>query len=97
MRRLIALITINRAQLAAFRAFENHAARTMRKHGGEIERAYELVGDDTTLRELHVVRFPDDGAFAAYRADPEITTRERAGVIATEIWPAIELPSYPTT
>lgn len=94
MRRLIAVLTVRRAELARFRAFEHVAARIMAKHGGELEHAYELAGDGDTLRELHVVRFPDDASFEAYRQDPELAARlgERAqAVISTEIWPAIEL------
>lgn len=97
MRRLIAVLTVHRAELERFRTFERAAARIMAKHGGAIEHAYELAGDDATLRELHVVRFPDDAAFDAYRADRELADhaadRARA-VFSTEIWPATELPPY---
>jgi uncharacterized protein (DUF1330 family) len=92
--RLIAVLVIKRSELAAFRDFEHHAARIMRRHGGELEHAYELAGDGETLRELHVVAFPSQDAFDAYRADPELATRapDRArAVISTEIWPATEL------
>lgn len=69
----------------------------MRRHGGELELAYELAGAQDTYRELHVVRFPDDAALAAYRADPELVARsaerDRA-VISTEVWSAEQLPPY---
>ena len=97
MRRLIAVLVVHRAELARFRDYERAAARIMAKHGGAIEHAYELAGDGETLRELHVVRFPSDGAFDAYRVDPELAAHaaDRAlAVISTEIWPATELPPY---
>jgi uncharacterized protein (DUF1330 family) len=97
VRRLIAVLAVHRAELARFRDYERAAVRVMAKHGGAIEHAYELAGDDATLRELHVVRFPSDAAFDAYRVDPELAEHaaERAqAVISTEIWPATELPPY---
>ena len=49
------------------------------------------------LRELHVVSFPDDAAYEAYRFDSELaqlaTERERY-VRKTEIWRADEGPTY---
>lgn len=94
MHRLIAVLVIKRSELAVFRDFEHHAAQLMRKHGGELEHAYELAGDGESLRELHVVAFPSQEAFDAYRADPALAARapDRArAVISTEIWPATEV------
>lgn len=69
----------------------------MARHGGRIEHAYELDRDgDGELRWLHVLVFPDQVAFDAYLADPERTglSSDRArAIVATEIWPATELPS----
>ena len=93
MRRLIAVITVRREELAVFRDYEALAAQIMLRHGGELEHAY-VIDDGETLRELHVVRFPSDAAFDAYRADPELAARapDRArAVISTEIWPATEI------
>ena len=92
---LVAILTIERTQLAAFRAYEMTAARIMARHGGKIERAVVLEGEP--LRELHLVRFPDDDAFARYRADAELQAlraeRDRC-VLATEILPAHDGPQY---
>lgn len=91
MRRLIAVLTIRDRE--RFHAYETSAARIMAKHGGAIEHAYALED----ARELHVVRFPDDAAFDAYRADPELAklAGDRAiAVISSEIWAATELPPY---
>jgi antibiotic biosynthesis monooxygenase (ABM) superfamily enzyme len=94
---LVAVITIRAAELEAFRAFEWHAARVMAKHGGRIERTVVIPGDGETLREVHVVRFPDDAALAAYRADadlgPAMDLRERS-VVATELLMGEDGPDY---
>jgi uncharacterized protein (DUF1330 family) len=95
--RLIALLTISRPELERARGYEHAMARIMARHGGRIEHAYELPGDAATLRELHVVEFPDQAAFDAYQADPEraahAADRTRA-ILATEVWPAKLLPRY---
>lgn len=96
---VVATMTIRRAALAQFRAFERGAAEIMRAHGGAIERALELDDDPTgeTLRELHVVRFPDDAAFAAYRADARLAALRplrEASVVATELAIATAELSY---
>jgi hypothetical protein len=75
----------------------------MARHGGVIERALVLENriaqpdDADSLRELHIVRFVDEAAFAAYRADAELFAlrREREACIAsTEVWSASEGPRY---
>jgi uncharacterized protein (DUF1330 family) len=94
---LIVLITIRRDELAIFRNYEHAAAGVMARHGGRIERAYVLEDDGAYVRELHVVRFPDDTAFEAYRRDPALTARSAdrtRAVISTEIWPAQDGPRY---
>ena len=94
---LVATITVRRAELEAFRAFERHAARVMASHGGRIERAIVVQGEGETLREVHLVRFPDEAAFAAYRDDPELASalplRDRS-VVATEVLRGEDGPDY---
>ncbi len=94
---LVAILTIRRETLDAFRSYEHTAARIMARHGGVIERVVVVDDAGPTLRELHIVRFPTDAAVATYRADPELIALapRRAEVIeATEIWQAADGPSY---
>ncbi len=96
--RLIALLTIKRSELDRVRGYEQAALRIMARHGGRIEYAYELAGDTAdTVRELHVLEFPDQAAFDAYLADPERAAhapdRARA-ILSTEVWPTRLLPRY---
>ena len=95
---LIAQLTIRRSELETFRAYEHAAARVMARYGGSIEHVFVVdEGDAEELREIHVVRFPDEAALEAYRNDPELEARgeerERA-VLETEIWPAKDGPRY---
>jgi len=86
---VVAILTI--AELEAFEDFERRAQIIMAKHGAAIERAIRIPPD----REVHSVRFPDDAAWTAYRADPELTSlaplRAR-GVAATEILVGDDVP-----
>ncbi|MDX2088536.1 MAG: hypothetical protein SFX73_11840 [Kofleriaceae bacterium] len=94
---LVAIMTVPRAQLDAFRAYEHAAAKIMARHRGAIERALVLDEGGETLRELHIVRFPTDDDFTRYRADTELRAlaNVRAScMLSTEILPACDGPTY---
>jgi uncharacterized protein (DUF1330 family) len=95
---LVAILTVRREALAGFRAYEAAAAAIMDRHGGSLERAIVLrSSDDATVREVHLVRFPDEAALAAYRADPELVAlapQRDAAVIATEVMIGDDGPDY---
>lgn len=96
---IVASLTVRVAALAEFREFERHAARVMARHGGAIERTVfaELEGEPELAREIHVVTFPNEGAFARYRADPDLharaAQRDRA-VVKTELVVGVDGPDY---
>ena len=79
-----------------FRTYETLAARTMVRHGGRIERVV-VAREAAPHREVHLVRFPSEAAFAAYRADPALAAaahlRERS-VVATTIVAGEDGPDY---
>jgi hypothetical protein len=95
---VVALITVRRAELAQFRAYEAFAIARARAHGGALERCVEIdLPDPDLARELHLLRFPDAAAFARFRADPALTARhaERAAVVvAAEVWIGVDGPAY---
>lgn len=96
---LVAILTVRRAALDDFRAFERHAAAVMARHGGRIERTVvvPLSGAPELLKEVHVVTFPDGRAFEAYRADPrrdELAHLRAAAVVHTEVLAGEDGPSY---
>jgi glyoxylase I family protein len=73
-----------------FRRFEREAARVMGRYGGVIERQVMIAGDGggDRFQEVHIVTFPDDQAWGAYRHDPELLALQplrEACVVETEI------------
>ncbi|MFN7926240.1 MAG: DUF1330 domain-containing protein [Bryobacteraceae bacterium] len=86
---LVAILTVPRDAEPQYRAYEAKAERIMARHGGAIERVIEVEAETPdTFREVHIVRFPDDAAFAAYRADPEIVAsapERSAAILQTQI------------
>jgi uncharacterized protein (DUF1330 family) len=95
----VVILTVRRDEREAFERFERAAAAIMARHGGAIERTVAAIAaaDPAHEREIHLVRFPDEAAFAAYRADPALRAlaplRERA-IIATEILAGRDGPRY---
>jgi uncharacterized protein (DUF1330 family) len=61
---------------AEFEAYERKAARIMRKYGGSIEKVVRVGQEGLSENpfEIHVVSFPDQEKFAAYRADGEVAS-----------------------
>lgn len=96
---LVVTLTVRRDRLQDFRAFERHAAVVMAAHGGRIERTVvaPAEGRPELLIEVHVVTFPDDAAFAAYRADPrlrEVTHLRDGSVVQTALVVGEDGPTY---
>ena len=72
---VIELVYLQPGQEAAFEAFEQVALARLAAHGGELllrqRGGAALGGALDPPDELHIVRFPDEAAFAAFAADPE--------------------------
>ena|SRR5687767_4233876 len=96
---LVAILTVRKEAIDKFRAFERHAAGVMKKHGGQIERTVVVVPDGSleVIREIHVVTFPNEEAFAAYRKDEQLAEfahlRDQS-VVHTELFVGEDGPSY---
>jgi uncharacterized protein (DUF1330 family) len=80
---------VRRDALDTFREFEHEAARILRKHGGELERVLVMrTVESEPYREVHVMSFPSEDAYEAYRVSPELAAflpmRERS-VVKTEL------------
>ena len=96
---LVVTLTIRGEAVETFREFERKAARIMVKYGGMIERTVVIPPKTPGefLKEIHIVTFPDDAAFQAYRQDEETLTiapLREASVIKTEIWIGKRGPDY---
>jgi uncharacterized protein (DUF1330 family) len=91
-------LSVRRSELEAFRTFEHHAARVMSKHGGAIERVLVLkTREDEPHKEVHILSFPSEDAYAAYRASPEIAAFQpmrEVSVERTELAVATPGPNY---
>jgi hypothetical protein len=95
----VVTLTVRRAQLAAFRAFERRAAAVMARHGGAIERSVVVAAarPGGHLRELHVVTFPNQAALAAYRSDAALQAvahLREASVVKTQVLVGEDGPDY---
>src|SRR5262249_51642950 len=96
---IVAIMTVRTGALEAFRTFERHAAAVMAAHGGRIERTGVVppAGGADRLKEIHVVKCPDDAALAAYRADDRLRAfahlRDEA-VVRTELLIGDDGPKY---
>lgn len=96
---LVAMLTVRPEELKTFRAYEHQAALVMAKHGGAIERVVEIPAekDGDPHREVHIVTFPDEGAYEAYRVDPDMANfraMREASVIKSDLLSGHEGPDY---
>lgn len=96
---LVAILTVRREALETFRAFEAHAAEIMKDHNGRIERTVVVAPDGRpdVIKEIHVVTFPNERAFSAYRNDARLAQfahlRDQS-VVHTELLVGEDGPSY---
>jgi uncharacterized protein (DUF1330 family) len=96
---LVAILTVRKAATDTFRAFEMCAAKVMAKHGGKIERTVAVVPDPSAevIKEIHVVTFPSEAAFSAYRNDEqlaEVAHLRDQSVVHTELFAGEDGPNY---
>ncbi len=79
------------ADVAEYEEFEREAASIMKAYDGRIERAFRVQAapESDEPFEVHLVSFPDEAAFAAYRGDARtlaLTERRERLIARTEIW-----------
>ena len=82
---ILVRLWIRRGLEAEFEAYERKVARIMARYGGVIERAIRTSGaSDDAPFEVHVLRFPSQDLYDAYRDDAErrSLSDERARIIA---------------
>jgi hypothetical protein len=95
---LVAILTVRKDALDAFRAFERRVAAVLAAHGGRIERTVVAPGDAPDLiKGIHVVTFPDAAAFGAYRGDArlaELAPLREASVVRTGFLAGEDGPRY---
>ncbi|MFF4685083.1 hypothetical protein [Streptomyces sp. NPDC001307] len=79
------LARLPEGRLDAFDAYESAVLPLLAEHGGRLERRLRTLDDRV---EAHLVSFPGDEDFAAYRADPR---RSSAAPLLESSGAAIEL------
>lgn len=96
---IVAIITIRAGALQAFRDYESRVAAIMVEYGGRIERTVFIPDEDAVAgaREVHVVTFPDEKSFVAYRADERLLALvelRNDAITATELLIGHDGPTY---
>ncbi len=92
------LVQLTVKDFAALAKFEQRAAQLMANYGGQIVAAFETIhNDDGTGEEVHLLTFPDEAAFDAYRQEPALRAlaalREQA-LAHTEVSVSIGVKTY---
>lgn len=96
---LVAILTVRREALDKFRDYERRTARIMARHGGSIDHTVVASSPETDphLKEVHLVRFPDQQSFQAYRNDPDLAAISHLrdeSVVSAEVLTGEDGPSY---
>lgn len=97
---ILVRLWIHRGLEAEFEAYERKVSRIMARYGGIIERAIRTSGADNRSDEpfeVHVLRFPSQDLYDAYRDDAErrSLSDERAGIItSTDVLIGTPGPTY---
>ncbi len=92
------LVRLTVKDFAALAQFEQHAAQIMAGYGGQIIAAFETVhNSDGSGEEVHLLSFPDEAAFDAYRQEPALgalaALREQA-IAHTEVSVSVGVKTY---
>lgn len=101
---VIAYLYANNNNLAALQGFEKKALPLLTAYNGRLEYAFapdpKTTAFDDTPDEVHILSFPSEAAFTAYREDPQhqALSEERAQAIRkTRIIAGHAVASYPQT
>ena len=96
---IVAILEVRLDALDMFRAYESQATQVMQRYGGCIAQTVVVAAKEggQIMKEVHIVKFPDESAFRAYRADPTLKEmahlRDRS-VISTQILIGTDGPNY---
>ena len=88
---ILARLFVHPGREAEFRQFETAAARIMGRYGGHIEKVIRPISsnqEEPLPHEIHLVSFPSQEQFEAYRTDAELTglaPLRQAAIARTEL------------
>jgi uncharacterized protein (DUF1330 family) len=86
--------------ITALRSFEEEALALVRQFGGELLAAFKPANADNSADipdEIHLLRFPSQAAFDAYRNSPEtaaLAPKRTAAIRKTVIFLSEEIITY---
>ena len=86
--------------IPALRSFEQEALALIRHYGGELLAAFKPANPGNSAEipdEIHLLRFPSQAAFDAYRHSPEsaaLAERRKVAIRKTVIYLSEEIVSY---
>jgi uncharacterized protein (DUF1330 family) len=96
---VLAMIHAGAGGIQGVRDYESSVVPVMRDHGGRLLSAFRPrnQGDSDCPGEIHLIEFPSDRAFEAYRSDPRVSAlsgvRQRA-ISRTTVFVSEELVAY---
>ena len=92
------IVTLTVADFEAFESFERCAAAIMADYDGQIFQAYETVRlGDGSGQEVHIVEFPSEDQFIAYKNDSrlsELSELRRRAITNTDVKPILKSKTY---
>ncbi|MEZ5444858.1 MAG: hypothetical protein R3F45_03605 [Gammaproteobacteria bacterium] len=95
---VVASLWVHAEPVAQFDAYELKALSIARRHLGRLEQAIRVATNDPGAPfEIHVLSFPTESHFAAFRADAEMTalSGERdSAIYRTEVTLGRNVPAY---
>ncbi len=102
---IIACLYATEKGLSALQDFESKVLPLLADHGGQLVSAFapelDILTQEETPDEVHVLQFPSKDAFAAYRADPRhqaLSGERNRAIRKTRILAGIAFaPHYPNS
>lgn len=89
MLHVLALLYHSQSDVETFRAFETKALSIVNTHGGKLVSAFvpQNAQNPDKPDEIHLIEFPDQAAFDAYRNDPKTMalSSERDAIVSNTI------------
>lgn len=92
------LVTLTVKDFTLLAEFECQAVKVMQSHGGELIRAFESHrSDDGSGEEIHLLEFPSQAEFDAYRADSvlvEYAELRQKAIVSTAVIISDKIKEY---
>jgi uncharacterized protein (DUF1330 family) len=86
---VVAVLYVRPGAEEVFADFEEQALAILHEHGGRLERAVRPVCAADAPHEIHVLTFPSQSVFDAYRGDPRLAalaSPRQSAVEKTVLW-----------